>query len=247
MRYADAVKVGPGGTLWLTDASRRFGAKELNSTFEASVLDILEHSCTGRLIAQDPETLTARVALAGLCFPNGVAFSGDGKTLYLSETGTYRILKVDLAKLSVMRTLSGHNGVPTLEQALQQGAASVLLDNLPGYPDNLTRGEGGRIWVGLTKPRSPVIDAAAAYPMLRSITLRLPRALWPVPKAYGHLIAFNEAGEVVADLQDPKGTYPETTAGTEAGGKLFVQSLHAHGIGWMPYPDTASGGASSPR
>jgi len=236
VRYADAIKVGSDGTLWLTDASRRFGAKEWGSTFEASVLDILEHSCTGRLIAQDPVTLQARVALEGLCFPNGIAFTADGKQMLLSETGTYRILKLDLAKLSLVRTASGHTGVPTLAQAMQQGAATVLLDNLPGYPDNLTRGEGGRIWVGLTKPRSPVIDAAARHPMLRSITLRLPRALWPVPKAYGHLIAFDDNGQVLADLQDPQGTYPETTAATEADGKLFVQSLHAHSVGWMAYP-----------
>ncbi|MCH8180548.1 MAG: SMP-30/gluconolactonase/LRE family protein [Proteobacteria bacterium] len=236
VRYADAVKVGPDGTLWLTDASRRFGAKALGDTFEASVLDILEHSCTGRLIAQDPVTLRARVALAGLCFPNGIAFTADRKHMLLSETGTYRILKVDLARLSLVRTASGDTGVPTLAQAMRQGAATVLIDNLPGYPDNLTRGEGGRVWVGLTKPRSPVIDAAARHPMLRSITLRLPRALWPVPKAYGHLIAFDDNGRVLADLQDPQGGYPETTAATEADGKLFVQSLHAHAIGWMPWP-----------
>jgi len=236
VRYADAVKVGPDGTLWLTDASRRFGALESGGTFEASVLDILEHSCTGRLIAQDPNTLQARVALSGLCFPNGIAFSADGKTLFLSETATYRVLAIDLAKLSLVRTFDGHVGTPTIQQAMQQGAAKVLLDNLPGYPDNLMRGENGRIWVGLTKPRSPVIDAAAQHPILRSITLRLPRALWPVPKAYGHVFAFDDTGRIVADLQDPSGAYPETTAVTEADGKWFVQSLHAHDIGWMPAP-----------
>lgn len=234
VRYADAIKVGPDGTLWLTDASRRFGAQESGGTFEASVLDILEHSCTGRLIAQDPNTLQARVALSGLCFPNGIAFSADGKQMFLSETATYRVLAIDLGKLSLVRTFDGHVGTPTIEQAMQQGAAKVLIDNLPGYPDNLMRGENGRIWVGLTKPRSPVIDAAAQHPILRSITLRLPRALWPVPKAYGHVFAFDDSGRIVADLQDPSGAYPETTAITEADGKWFVQSLHAHDIGWMP-------------
>ncbi len=235
VRYADAVKVGPGGIIWLTDASRRFGAKEWGSTFEASVLDVLEHSCTGRIIAQDPNTLVARVAMTGLCFPNGLEFTRDGKTMFIAETGTYRILAVDLAKLSLVRTAQGDNGVPTLDQAMKQGAVRVFADNLPGFPDNLTRSASGRLWVGLTKPRSPVIDAVAAHPFMRQLTLRLPRFLWPVPKAYGHVIAFDENGKVVDDLQDPSGAYPETTSATEADGKLFIQSLHAHTIGWLPY------------
>ena len=235
VRYADAVKVAPDGTIWATDASRRFGAKALNSTFEASVLDILEHSCTGRVIALDPVTLKSRVALAGLCFPNGIAFTPDGKTMFLSETGSYRILKLDLAKLSVAHTNQGTIGVPTVENALAQGAATVLVDNLPGYPDNLMRSEAGRLWVGLTKPRSHLIDKLSNQPFARSVVLRLPRFTWPVPKAYGHVIAFDDSGKVVDDLQDPTGAYPETTSATEVDGKLFIQSLHAHAMGWMPY------------
>ncbi|WP_290877496.1 SMP-30/gluconolactonase/LRE family protein [Aquabacterium sp.] len=235
VRFADAVKVAPQGTIWLTDASRRFGAQALGSTFEASVLDILEHSCTGRLIAVDPLTRLSRVALQGLCFPNGLAMSADGRRLLLSETGTYRILQLDLARLSVVRTAQGDKGVPTLAQAMQQGAARVLIDNLPGYPDNLTAGQNGRFWVGLTKPRSPVLDFADHHPIVRSVTLRLPRALWPVPKPYGHVIAFDEQGHILDDLQDPSGAYPETTAATEADGRLFIQSLNAGSVGWRPY------------
>ena len=40
-------------------------------------------------------------------------------------------------------------------------AVQVLLDDLPGFPDNVTRGAEGRYWVGLTKPRSDTIDAMA--------------------------------------------------------------------------------------
>ena len=89
--------------------------------------------------------------------------------------------------------------------------ATVLLDNLPGYPDNLTaRLLDGRIWLGFTGPRSPKVDAMADKPFLREVTLRLPRMLWPLPKKYGHVFAFTVDGRVVADLQDPSGSYPET-------------------------------------
>lgn len=66
------------------------------------------------------------------------------------------------------------------------------------------------------------------------VILRLPRILWPVPKAYGHVIAFTEDGKIVADMQDPSGAYPETTAVTETHDRLYIQSLHAKGIGWIP-------------
>jgi sugar lactone lactonase YvrE len=240
VRYADGIKVSHDGTIWLTDASRRFGALEWKGTFEASVMDILEHSCTGRVIAVDPQTLKSRVAFDGVCFPNGLAFSSDGKSMFMSETGTYRIYKIDLAKLSVTRPSIGMTSTPTLANAVSQGAATVLIDNLPGYPDNLTRGADGRLWVGLTKPRSPVVDLAAEHAVLRSLTLRLPRFLWPVPKAYGHLIAFDESGKIVDDLQDPSGAYPEVTSATELDGKLFIQSLNAKVIGWMNYGGPAS-------
>lgn len=235
LRYADAVAVAPDGVIWLSDASRRFGPVETGSTFEAGVLDTLEHSCTGRLVAQDPHTRVARVALTGLCFPNGLALLGDGKALLVAEMGTYRILKLDLAQLSRVRSPLGATAVPTLDHALQQGAATVWADNLPGFPDNLTPSPSGRIWVGLTKPRSPVIDGVAAWPFLRTLTMRLPRALWPVPQAYGHVIAFDASGKVLDDLQDPTGAYPETTSATELDGKLFIQSLNARSIAWMPY------------
>jgi sugar lactone lactonase YvrE len=239
IRYADAVAVDVRGHVWLTDASRRFSPAQYGGTFEASILDILEQSCTGRLLVMDPQTEVSRVALSGLCFPNGLVFSADTKSLFVSETGRFRILKVDLARLSTTRSTQGMSAVPSLKNAFDQGAVSVLIDNLPGYPDNLTRGAQGRLWVGLTKPRSPIADQAAGMPWLRAMMLRLPRALWPVPPAYGHLIAFDETGRIVADLQDPAGAYPETTAATELDGRLYVQSLNAPSLGWMPYPRTS--------
>ena len=96
------------------------------------------------------------------------------------------------------------------------------------------RGLDGKIWLGVAKPRNPTIDNFAAKPFLRELTLRLPRAMWPIPKAYGHVIAFTEDGKVVADLQDASGAYPETTAVTETAERLYVLSLHAKGLGWLP-------------
>ena len=219
--YANAVVVARNGKVYCSDASTRFGARDWGGTFEASILDILEQSATGRVIEYDPATQATRVVAKGLSFANGVALSQDERSLFVAETGKYRIWKLP---------------VDAREQDIAQPGTGLkpLFDNLPGYPDNLMRGLDGKIWVGLVKPRNPTIDGMARKPFMRKLTLRLPRALWPIPKAYGHVVAFTEEGKVVADLQDPAGVYPETTAVTETADRLYVQSLHARELGWLP-------------
>lgn len=221
IRYADAVIVAANGKMYLSDASARFAPAQWGGTFEASVLDILEQSATGRILEYDPAAKSTRIVAKGLSFANGVALSQDEQTLFVNETGKYRVWKISVA-------------ASDLDVAKPDLQASVLFDNLPGYPDNLMRGLDGKIWLGLAKPRNPTIDDMATKPFMRKLTLRLPRALWPIPKAYGHVFAFTEDGKVVADLQDPTGAYPETTAITETRDRLYVQSLHAKGLGWMP-------------
>lgn len=223
IRYADAVVVAANGKMYFTDASTRFAPSQWGGTFEASVLDILEQQATGRVLEYDPATRGTRVVARGLAFANGIALSKDEQTLFVNETGKYRVWKIAVTVANL-----------DLSRGAAASGATVLFDNLPGYPDNLMRGLDGKIWLGFAKPRNPKIDNMADKPFLRKLTLRLPRALWPVPKAYGHVMAFTEDGKVVADLQDPTGAYPETTAITETADRWYVQSLHAKGLGWLP-------------
>jgi sugar lactone lactonase YvrE len=222
VRYANSVVVAPEGTIYFTDASTRFAPVKWGGTYEASVLDILEQSASGRVLAHDPATKSTRVVARGLSFANGIALSSDGRTLFVSETGRYRIWKID----GRARDLDVQSG----------GQARPLIDNLPGYPDNLMRGRDGRLWVGLFRPRNPAADGLAQKPFVRKILLRLPRSLLPLGKPYGHVFAFDEDGRVTEDLQDPNGTYPETTGATETADRLYIHSLHAGTIGWMPRP-----------
>ena len=229
IRFADAVVVAKDGLIYFSDASQRFGPREWGGTFEASVLDIMEQAATGRILVYDPAGKTTKVVASGLSFANGVAMSEDQKSIFVAETGRYRIWKIPVDA----RKLDLSNG--------PAGGASIVLDNLPGYPDNLMRGlptaDGKpKLWTGLTKPRNDLIDKLANKPFVRAMIMRLPRALWPIPPAYGHIFAFTEDGKVVEDLQDPSGAYPETTSAAERIDGLYVQSLHAHSIGWMKRP-----------
>jgi len=220
IRFADAVVVANNGIIYLSDASMRFSPAEWGGTFEASILDILEQSCTGRIIEYDLITKKTRIVAKGFSFANGIALSRDQQMLFVNETGKYRVWKIAVK-------------AQNLDVSHNNPLASVLLENLPGYPDNLMRGLDGKIWLGFAKPRNPTVDNMSAKPFMKKLTLRLPRALWPVPKVYGHVIAFTEDGKIVADMQDPSGAYPETTAVTETKDRLYIQSLHAKGIGWI--------------
>lgn len=227
IRYANSIAVAKSGRIYFTDSSRRFGAKEWGGTFNASVHDIIEHSATGRVLEYDPVTRRTRTVMRDLCFANGVALSTDETRLFVAETGEYRVWSVDAAASDLSAKASVAGGPQ----------ARLLLSNLPGYPDNLTRGREGRIWLGLAKPRGATVDKLSRQPFLRKVVMRLPKTLWPIPPAYGHVLAFNESGTIVADLQDPSGRYPETTGVIETADRLYIQSLHAKSLAWLAKAD----------
>jgi hypothetical protein len=105
------------------------------------------------------------------------------------------------------------------------------MGNLPGVPDNLTRGANGRYWVGLTKPRDRAADRFASWPLVRQVVARLPRFMWPMPPDYGHVLAFDAAGRILLDLQDPAARLPGTSGATEHDGRLYLQSAYAPALG----------------
>ncbi len=221
--FADAVIVARNGRIYFSDASTRFTTASLGAAFDteaAAILDIVEHSATGRILEFDPATQRVRVVARGLCFANGVALSTDQQSLLVAETGASRIWKIAVR-------------ASNLDVSTASPLASVLLDQLPGMPDNLMRGLDGRIWVGLPEPRSPFLDTFAAWPMIRKIALRLPEALRPKGTPYGHALAFTEDGQVVDDLQDFSGAFPKVTSITETRDRLYLQTLNHRGLGWL--------------
>jgi len=224
--FADAVAVAPDGRIYFTEASHRFQPGPWGDPMAVSLAEILEQRGNGRVLVHDPATHTTEVIATGLVFANGIVLAGDGQSLLVAETGRYRIWRIPMSARQ-------------LDVRVPGGSARVILDNLPAFPDNLTKGESGRYWVGLPKARSVLADALAPWPFLRAASFRLPHFLLPVPKPYGHALAFNEQGQVLADLQDPSGRYPEVTGITEVKGTLYVHSLVAPAFGML----TAAAGA----
>lgn len=216
--YPDAVAIAPNGKIYLTDASTRFSAKQWGSDL-ANMLDMTEQSATGRIIEFDPVTHRTRILAHGLSFPNGMVVSSDQQYLFVAETARYRIWKISLA-------------ADSLDINIPSDQASLLLENLPGFPDNLTRGLDGRIWVGFPGARDNNLDKAS--PFMRKLLLRLPAVFMPAPARRGHVMAFTEEGKIVADLQDTTGKIAETTGASETKDRIYIHHIdELAGIPWI--------------
>ena len=206
IRYADDVDVATDGKIYFSDASTRFGAREWGGTYEASLLDLMEHSSSGRLLVYDPATGKTEILLANISFANGVAVAPDQSFVLVVETGAYRVIRYWLA-------------------GPRAGQSEPLIEALPSFPDNVSAGMDGRFWVALVSPRNFIIDALADKPFWRKVIQRMPLALRPGAVAYGHIIAIDAGGKVVADLQDPHGGNPMNTSVTESAKYLYIGSL----------------------
>jgi sugar lactone lactonase YvrE len=206
LMYADDLAIAADGTIYFSEASTKFGAKASAGTYEGSLLDIMEHGGHGQIIRFHPATGATSIVLDGLNFANGVAISEDQRYLLVAETGSYRILRFWL-------------------EGTAQGSVEVILDNLPGFPDNINNGLNGRFWIGLVAPRNSLLDQLSDKPFVRKIVQRLPAFLRPKAVPSSHVIAINGDGEVLMNLRDPATKFPSLTGVYETRNSLYLTAL----------------------
>jgi len=216
--YADDLDVTADGKIYFSDASTKFGAQTNGGTYAASLLDTMEHGSHGRLLVYDPVDQTTKMLMDGLNFANGVAVDADSQFVLINETGAYRIHKYWL-------------------QGDKTGQSEVLIDNLPGFPDNVVRGNDGRFWVGLVSPRSKPLDDLSASPLMRKIVQRLPLFMRPQAVPYSHVFAMTGEGEILVSLQDPDGQHHTNTGALETDDWLYISSLHADNLARISWQD----------
>ena len=207
--FANNLAIGPDGIVYFTEATRKFSARGIGDTMDATVLDILEHGGHGRVLRFDPTTAKAEVLLDGLAYANGIAISETGDFLVIVEMNEYRILR---------HWLEGPD----------TGTTEILIDNLPGFGDNLKTGHAGRFWLGFAAPRKAIVDTLSNRPWLRKVILRLPEFLQPEADVSSHVIAFNGDGEVLMNLQDPEARYPTLTGVLETQRSLYLTTLYGN-------------------
>jgi ribose transport system permease protein len=208
LRLADDLDITDDGLIFFSEATVRYEMDEWP-------VDGLEARGNGRIICYDTKTGTTRTALRGLKFPNGVAVASDGQSILFAETFGCSIKRYWFA-------------------GPKKGAVEIVMDNLPGYPDNINLASDGNYWLALVGMRSPSLDLAWKMPgFRRRMAKRVPVDEWLFPNINtGCVVKFNEQGKILESFWDLKGlNHPMITSMREHRGYLYLGGILNNRIG----------------
>ena len=207
LRFCNNAAVHSDGRIFFTDTSSVYSVHQWKN-------DLVEATRSGRLLVRHTDGSVDTV-LSGLEFANGVALSADESYVAVAETG---------ARTVVRQWLTGRHA----------GSHDYLAEDLPGYPDNMSRGSDGLIWVAIASPRDPVVERLKAGPMpLRRGASKLPLWAQPKPKRTARVMAFDDDGEVVHDRTFDATHFHMATGVREHHGRVWMGSLQEPAIAWF--------------
>ena len=207
IRFADDLDVAPDGSIYVSDFSTRTNPAEY-------ALEFVECRPNGRVVRIDPDGSTD-VVVSNHVFPNGICTAHDGQSVLIASTGLFRVDRL---------WISGP----------KQGRMEPVLENLPGYPDNLNRASDGGYWMSFVAMRTPVSDLLLRYPAFRRRMVKeLPVDDWLVPQLnVSCVLKFTEKGEVTKVLWDGSlENYPMVTSINEFDGFLYLCGVHNNRLG----------------
>jgi sugar lactone lactonase YvrE len=208
--FADDLEVAPDGKIYFSDASHKLGIGDFK-------MELIEHKPNGRLLVFDPVLKKTELLLDSLYFANGIAVSADNDFVLVNETGTYAVTKYWL-------------------KGDKKGNREVFIDNLPGFPDGISRGNGDIFWLTLISPRNSLLDKLGPKPFWRKVIARLPEFMKPQAVDYGFILGLDKSGEVIYNFQDPSGGYGQCSSVQQFGNKLYFGSLKETSIGVFDLP-----------
>jgi sugar lactone lactonase YvrE len=200
LRVCNNAAVAADGTVYFTDSTNRFDLEYWKA-------DLLEHRGTGRLLRRDPDG-TVETLAGGLHFANGVALATNESYVVVAQTGAYQLDRI---------TLTGE----------RQGEAEVLAAGMPGFPDNISTGSDGLIWIAMASPRVAALDITSRlHPAIRKAIWALPEPLQVKEKRTIWARALDgRTGAVVHDFCGNRPDFHMVTGVREAGGTVYLGSL----------------------
>jgi hypothetical protein len=117
-----------------------------------------------------------------------------------------------------------------------------LVANLPGFPDNVRLNDRGQFWVAIDCCRTAAQEVLTQNPWMKSVYFRLPIQMRYLArmmgmKMYTVVSLFNENGEILEVLEDPKGEVMKLVSEVrEVEGKLWIGTVAHNHIATLPYP-----------
>lgn len=214
LRLADDLDIADDGRIFFSEATTRYEMHEWP-------VDGLEARGNGRIVCYDPRDGSTQTVLRGLRFPNGICIASDRQSILFAETWGNCIKRYWF-------------------DGPRQGEVAVVIDNLPGYPDNINQASDGNYWLALVGMRSPAYDLALRMPgFRRRMAKRVPMDEWLFPNINtGCVLKFNEQGEVMETLWDLGGeNHPMITSMREHKGYLYLGGIANNRIGRYKLPD----------
>lgn len=210
--FVDDLAIGSDGRIWFSDASQLF-------PYGNDSLELFTASPSGRLFVYDPKDKSLQVALENMAFSNGVALAQDEGFVLVNETYQARVTRLWL-------------------KGDKAGQTDVIIDNLPGFPDNITEAPNGDFWIALVAPRSSFTDRLMNSPFLRKVIWRITQ-VFPSELVQPHVwaVRISSAGDVVDVMDDPTEHLTMMTSVTEHNGKLFLGSLVKPYVGVVTLQD----------
>lgn len=204
MMFCNNAAVATDGTVWFSDSSLHYGVAQWKD-------DFVQDTRTGRLLRLDTDG-TVTVVLDALRFSNGVALAADESYVAVAECRGRTVVRLWLA-------------------GPRAGERDHVVTDLPGYPDNISRGSDGLIWVTIASPVDPLVERLGTAPVaLRKVVTKIPEALQPKPKQTIRVQAYDDEGRLVHDLDLDRPEhgpgYHMVTGVREHDGKVWMGSLH---------------------
>jgi hypothetical protein len=190
------------------DGTIYFSDSTQNFDLEHWAADLLEHSGTGRLLKRTPDGAVEVVA-TGLQFANGVALTPE--FVAVAQTALYCVDRV----------------------WLDSGRHEPWITNLPAFPENISSGDDGLVWVTMASARKPAIDKTANLPFLRKVIWALPEALHPKPDKLVWVRAYNTAGEMVHEFFGEDEQFFMCTGVRAQEGRVAMGSLNTTALAWF--------------
>lgn len=200
LRFCSNVTETADGTIYFTESTSQFH-------FEHFAGAVMEARGRGSLFRMNPDGSVTTV-LNGLYFANGVTVTADGSALVFAETQGRKLSKY---------WLSGP----------QAGTVTPLAVHLPGYPDNISTGADGRIWVAMVSPPNAAAEALAPRaPIIRKLLWRLPERLQPKIQPQVWVLAFDaDSGDVLTGVQTSRPDFGTVTGVVESAGRLWMSTI----------------------